>query len=131
VTAPAPAPPAPATTQRHPSQRSQVVRLALAVALLALTCVASLAIGTENVTLPTVLEAVTDYRDIGDQWIVHDLRVPRTVLALLVGLALGLSGILIQAVGRNPARGPEPRPNHAVANSSCRYGEMLRIARAT
>ena len=47
-------------------------------------------------------QALTDYRDIGDQWIVHDLRVPRTVLGLLVGLALGLSGTLIQAVGRNP-----------------------------
>ena len=32
----------------------------------------------------------------------HELRIPRTVLALLVGLALGLSGTLIQAVGRNP-----------------------------
>jgi hypothetical protein len=70
--------------------------------VLAATCIASLAIGTENVSLPTVWSAVTDYRDIGDQWIVHDLRIPRTVLALLVGLALGLSGTLIQAVGRNP-----------------------------
>ncbi len=70
--------------------------------MLAATCIASLAIGTENVSLPTVWSAVTDYRDIGDQWIVHDLRIPRTVLALLVGLALGLSGTLIQAVGRNP-----------------------------
>jgi iron complex transport system permease protein len=52
--------------------------------------------------LSTVWQAVTDYRDIGDQWIVHDLRIPRTVLGLLVGLALGLSGTLIQAVGRNP-----------------------------
>ena len=70
--------------------------------VLALMCVASLAIGTENVALSTVWRAVTDYRDIGDQWIVHDLRIPRTVLALLVGLALGLAGTLIQAVGRNP-----------------------------
>jgi iron-siderophore transport system permease protein len=64
--------------------------------------VASLAIGTENVTLTTVWAAVTDNRDIGDQWIVHELRIPRTALALLVGLGLGLSGTLIQAVGRNP-----------------------------
>jgi iron complex transport system permease protein len=102
VTAPAPASTAPATTQRQPTQRSRVVGLALAAALLALTCVASVAIGSENVTLPTVWQALTDYHDIGDQWIVHDLRIPRTVLALLVGLALGLSGTLIQAVGRNP-----------------------------
>lgn len=76
--------------------------MVLAAALLAAMCVASLAIGTENVTLPTVWHALTDYRDIGDQWIVRDLRIPRTVLAVIVGLALGLSGTLIQAVGRNP-----------------------------
>ena len=70
--------------------------------MLALTCVASLAIGTENVSLATVWHAVADYSDSGDQWIVHDLRIPRTVLALVVGLALALSGSLIQAVGRNP-----------------------------
>ncbi|MGE0217351.1 FecCD family ABC transporter permease [Mycolicibacterium sp.] len=76
--------------------------MALAAVLLALVCVASLAIGTENVSLSTVWSALTEYRNLGDEWIVHELRVPRTVLALLVGLALGLSGTLIQAVGRNP-----------------------------
>jgi iron complex transport system permease protein len=84
------------------TQRNRVIGLLVAVALLALTCVISLAIGTQNVSLSTVWHAVTDYHDIGDQWIVHDLRIPRTALALLVGLALGLSGTLIQAVGRNP-----------------------------
>ncbi|MBS1695721.1 MAG: iron chelate uptake ABC transporter family permease subunit [Actinobacteria bacterium] len=99
--------PAPALAERLPAppaaaRRRRVAGLAVATALLAVMCVASLAIGTENVDLATVWHAVTDYRDIGDEWIVHDLRIPRTVLALLVGLALGLSGTLIQAVGRNP-----------------------------
>ncbi|MGB3485921.1 MAG: iron chelate uptake ABC transporter family permease subunit [Mycobacterium sp.] len=76
--------------------------LLVAAVVLAVMCVASLAIGTQNVGLATVWQAVTDYHDMGDQWIVHDLRIPRTVLALLVGVALGLAGTLIQAVGRNP-----------------------------
>jgi iron complex transport system permease protein len=76
--------------------------LLVAGAVLMVMCVASLAIGTENVALPTVWQALTEYRDVGDQWIVHDLRIPRTVLAMLVGVALGLAGTLIQAVGRNP-----------------------------
>lgn len=70
--------------------------------LLAVMCVASLAIGTENVALVTVWNALTDYQDVGNEWIVRDLRIPRTALALLVGVALGLSGTVIQAVGRNP-----------------------------
>ncbi|PQE02783.1 Fe(3+)-siderophore ABC transporter permease [Mycobacterium sp. EPG1] len=79
-----------------------MIGLAAATGLLAVVCIASLAVGTENVSLATVWSAVTDYRDVGEEWIVHELRIPRTVLGLLVGLALGLSGTLIQAVGRNP-----------------------------
>lgn len=86
----------------YPTRRSRLVGLFVGAALLGVACLASLAIGTENVSLATVWQAVTDYHDVGDQWIVHDLRIPRTALALLVGLALGLSGTLIQAVGRNP-----------------------------
>lgn len=92
------APPAPTRVTAD----NRAVGLAVATVALAAVCVASLAVGTQNVALSTVWQAVTDYRDIGDQWIVHDLRIPRTVLGLLVGLALGLSGTLIQAVGRNP-----------------------------
>lgn len=92
---------APAAPTRK-TRNNRAVGLAVATVVLAVTCVASLAIGTQNVSLVTVWHAVTDYRDVGDQWIVHDLRIPRTVLGLLVGLALGLSGTLIQAVGRNP-----------------------------
>ncbi|MGE2713085.1 FecCD family ABC transporter permease [Mycolicibacterium litorale] len=102
MTAHAPAPSAPTTPTRRPTARNRAVGLAAAGVLLGVLCVASLAVGTENVSLSTVWHALTDYRDIGDQWIVQELRVPRTVLALLVGLALGLSGTLIQAVGRNP-----------------------------
>jgi iron complex transport system permease protein len=94
----------PATVEvvRARSGRGRTLGLAVSVAVLAGTCVASLAIGTQNVPLTTVWQALNDYRDIGDQWIVRDLRIPRTVLAVLVGIALALSGTLIQAVGRNP-----------------------------
>jgi len=38
--------------------------------------------------------------------IVHDLRIPRTLLGLLVGAALGLAGALMQALTRNPLADP-------------------------
>jgi iron complex transport system permease protein len=38
--------------------------------------------------------------------IVHDYRIPRTLLGLLVGAALGLSGALMQALTRNPLADP-------------------------
>lgn len=76
--------------------------LIVTVAALGVMCVLSLAIGTETVGLATVWQAVTDYTDTGNQWIVHDLRIPRTVLGIVVGVALGLSGALIQGLTRNP-----------------------------
>ncbi|KUO00292.1 ABC transporter permease [Streptomyces resistomycificus] len=38
--------------------------------------------------------------------IIHDYRIPRTLLGLLVGTALGLSGALMQALTRNPLADP-------------------------
>src|SRR5690606_34425568 len=38
--------------------------------------------------------------------IVRELRVPRTLVALLAGLALGVSGSVMQAVTRNPLAEP-------------------------
>jgi len=89
----------PAAPVAHPHR---MLGLMIALGTLAIMCVASLAIGTQTVTLSTVWRALTDYHDVGAQWIVVELRVPRTVIGLLVGVALGLSGTLIQSVGRNP-----------------------------
>ena len=102
MTLAAPTPAVDAATTRRPTQRRRWLGLLVSTALLAAVCVASLAIGTQTVGLSTVWQAVTDYRDIGDQWIVHELRISRTALAIVVGIALGLSGTLIQSVGRNP-----------------------------
>jgi len=74
----------------------------VAFAALTALCALSLAIGTETVSPGTVWRAVTDYTDTGNEWIVHDLRIPRTLLGIVVGIALGLSGALIQGVTRNP-----------------------------
>src|ERR1700753_2191794 len=85
---------------RAPGRR--ITGLLCCAAALALLCVLSLAIGTENVGLTTTWRAVTAYTDTGNEWIVHDLRIPRTILGIVVGIALGLSGALVQGATRNP-----------------------------
>ena len=75
-------------TDRASEGRRHTVGLLGAAAVLALTCVLSLAIGTENVGLSTVWHAIVDYTDTGDQWIVYELRIPRTLLGIVVGIAL-------------------------------------------
>ncbi len=45
----------------------------------------------------------------GDDWaqtVVRDLRLPRTVAGLIVGLALGIAGVVLQSAVRNPLAEP-------------------------
>jgi iron complex transport system permease protein len=76
--------------------------LAASVAVLAVCCVLSIVVGTKNLSLATIWDAFAHHTGTSDQSIVRDLRVPRTVLAVLVGASLGISGAVIQAVTRNP-----------------------------
>ncbi|GAA0578118.1 iron chelate uptake ABC transporter family permease subunit [Kribbella sandramycini] len=81
--------------------------LVVCVALLALITLLSIAIGSKQIPLSTVIDALRHYDESNtDHVIVHSLRVPRTVIGLLVGAALGLSGALMQGVTRNPLADP-------------------------
>lgn len=80
--------------------------LVAAVALLVLVLLISIAVGSKDIPLPTVIEALFAYNDSDDHAIVQALRLPRTVMGLCVGIALGVSGALIQAMTRNPLADP-------------------------
>ncbi|MFH9554726.1 FecCD family ABC transporter permease [Streptomyces sp. NPDC017435] len=93
----APAPP------RRPAIRS--VGLLAAVVVLLLVAVASIAVGAKELSVAQVLHGLFEnsgtYADV-----VVDERLSRTVLGLLVGAALGLSGAVLQALTRNPLADP-------------------------
>jgi iron complex transport system permease protein len=67
----------------------------------------SLAVGSRAVAPSVVLDAVfAPVAGDTDHVVVRDLRVPRTVVGLLAGLALGLAGSIMQGVTRNPLADP-------------------------
>ena len=79
------------------------------VGLLVLLIVAaflSISVGTRSIPLGRVWDLVLHPDGSDAAVIVHDLRIPRTVLGLLVGAALGLAGALMQALTRNPLADP-------------------------
>ncbi|MEU8654742.1 iron ABC transporter permease [Streptomyces sp. NPDC048737] len=79
--------------------------LLVSVAVLLLVAVASIAIGAKELSLEQVWHGLfQDTGTYGD--IVVGERVSRTVLGLLVGAALGLSGTVLQALTRNPLADP-------------------------
>ena len=73
--------------------------------LLTLAFVASIAYGASRMTLAEVTQALLGHNG-AQANIVWALRVPRAVLAALVGFGLGLSGTVFQAVLRNPLASP-------------------------
>ncbi|GAA4657303.1 iron ABC transporter permease [Kineococcus glutinatus] len=85
-------------------------RGARAVLLLAgaLACcvLAGLAVGSQPVALPDVWSALTAPTGSPADVVVRELRVPRTLLGLAVGAALGMAGVLAQGHTRNPMADP-------------------------
>lgn len=81
--------------------------LVVTVGVLVFVAFASVGYGSKPVALGTVWEAFWSYdASVNDHLIVRSLRVPRTVLGLAVGAALGVAGAVMQGVTRNPLADP-------------------------
>ncbi|MEV5958539.1 iron chelate uptake ABC transporter family permease subunit [Streptomyces sp. NPDC051987] len=96
-----------ADTAPAPPTRRAIRALGLlgSVAVLLLVALASVAIGAKELPLDQVWHGLFhDTGTYGD--VVVDARLSRTVLGLLAGAALGLSGAVLQALTRNPLADP-------------------------
>ncbi|MVN85526.1 iron chelate uptake ABC transporter family permease subunit [Deinococcus sp. HMF7620] len=80
--------------------------LPLGVALLVFVVLASLALGATDLPLAQVAALLFAPNDSTESLVVHTLRLPRTVVAALAGAGLGVSGLMLQAVTRNPLADP-------------------------
>lgn len=77
------------------------------VLLLFFMAALSLLVGTRPIAPVSVLNALIAYDpNLPDHIIIHDYRLPRTLLGLLCGTAFAMSGALIQAATRNPLADP-------------------------
>lgn len=80
--------------------------LLAALAVLALVAVASIAVGAKAMPLGEVWHGLFHFTGTTNDVVVRDLRIPRTLLGVMVGTALGLSGAVMQALARNPLAEP-------------------------
>lgn len=80
--------------------RSLLAIVVLTVATL-LAAGLSLAVGAAELNPLTALAAAAGVGDARDVFIVRELRAPRVAAGILVGMALGIGGCLMQTVARN------------------------------
>ncbi|WFB11865.1 iron chelate uptake ABC transporter family permease subunit [Streptomyces sp. LX-29] len=86
--------------------RGMVVGLLLAVAALGMGVVL---VGTGDFPIPAadVVRTLLGEGDPIQDFIVNELRLPRLLVGLLVGAALGLSGAIFQSISKNPLGSPD------------------------
>jgi iron complex transport system permease protein len=92
------------TSTRH---ATKALGLAALLAVVLLSVGTSLFFGSRAIDLSSVFGAVLGQGgDAVEGMVVLDLRVPRTVLGLVAGAALGLAGTLMRGLTRNPLADP-------------------------
>ena len=87
------------------------VRTAVVVAVLIVAALTAsvVLIGTGDFYIPIadVIRTLLGNGDAGQEFIINDLRLPRVLVGLLVGAALGLGGAIFQSISRNPLGSPD------------------------
>ncbi|MFV2198652.1 FecCD family ABC transporter permease [Nocardiopsis sp. LOL_012] len=99
------APPAPGAAPARRPGRGRPLWLLAVLGVLAALMFASLVIGSRDVPWSAVTAALGGSAEGFDQAAVAK-RIPRTLLAVLAGAALGVSGAVMQGVTRNPLADP-------------------------
>lgn len=78
----------------------------LSVVILSLCLVASVSFGAADIRLGTIYEAFTAFDNSPNHLIIRTVRMPRSIIALLVGAALAVAGAIMQGLTRNPLADP-------------------------
>lgn len=87
-------------------RRGLLVGCALIV-LIMLVAIASLTSGSYQIPIPEALRALRGEGEDIVRMIVVEWRLPRVLLAVLLGAALGMSGAIFQSLTRNPLGSPD------------------------
>lgn len=80
--------------------------LLVATAVLLAVVLVSVSVGSKAIPIDVVWRAIFDDDGSYDAGVIWDQRMPRTLLGVAVGAALGVAGALMQALTRNPLADP-------------------------
>jgi ABC-type Fe3+-siderophore transport system permease subunit len=89
-----------------PGSRRRLIGLVVALLVLLILLVLSVMVGSTAIAPSVVWDALFHPSADIDHFAIRDYRLPRTVVGLAVGAALGVSGALIQALTRNSLADP-------------------------
>ncbi|OOE12266.1 FecCD family ABC transporter permease [Fictibacillus arsenicus] len=85
--------------------RTAALILGVFISLIAM--VLSVVLGYTDTSLSMAIEAYTAFNGSNEHLIIHLSRVPRALVGMAVGISLGIAGVLMQALTRNPIASPD------------------------
>ena len=83
-----------------------IAGLAIGLIILLLCLTLSVTFGAADISWHTIYTALTDFDGSKDHLIIRTVRLPRSLLAVMVGAAISVSGALMQGITRNPLADP-------------------------
>ena len=87
-------------------KKFKVSFIIISLLILLATVLVSLKLCSVNITFNELISGLFSGQKDGNIGIIRDLRMPRVIIAVLVGTNLAIAGVLLQAVIRNPLADP-------------------------
>lgn len=81
-------------------------RLVIVYAVLVIACFHSMSMGTYHITIPDILKTLVGAGTKMQHTVIVNIRLPRILVAVLVGAALSTSGCILQTVTKNELAEP-------------------------
>ena len=96
----------PSATQAHPLAKKRKTVLVVLPIVLAIIAIISLMIGQVSFSVGEVFSGIFNSEDSLARRIVWEIRFPRVLIGILVGMCLGAAGAILQGVMQNPLADP-------------------------
>lgn len=89
-------------------KKKHSILLVILLVLLALLTIVNISLGSISIPFKAVLNCLTGHEVSKSSWeyIILNFRLPKAITAILVGIGLSISGLLMQTLFRNPLAGP-------------------------
>jgi iron complex transport system permease protein len=83
-----------------------IVGLAIGILVLIVCLILSVTLGAAKISLDSILQSFLSFDGSREHLIIRTVRLPRSLLAMLVGASISVAGALMQGVTRNPLADP-------------------------
>ena len=91
----------------HPALiKKQRIILFISLLLIIITVTVSMGIGSSSLTFDRLIQTIIGQGSMKEEFILYSIRLPRILITLLAGMALALSGAILQGITRNNLADP-------------------------